>query len=498
MEIKEILEKLPPAPAGVVKWIHKRVIEGSYIIYNKKDDKAVCTRCGHTFRASRFDMKHNEEGECPNCKSKAVYKASGIGRKNLTEYFRVLVLTHRGKTVYGTLIEVIAEFKEMGKPQLSKWLSAVYVFNKDEQSYYKHVPEGFWQPEHWEKRKDVKLPRPLQPYCFFAAPKFERTEIYMENLENVFMHSSLKYGWQPDLFERWEFAPYDYISYISLHLKYQSIELLIKGGFESLALQKVSGRRGSSCINWRGKSLEKILRLPRRHIRRLRGHNPDFCALKVFQGLNEKEKSLPWSVIDRAASVRSTNCYFDAIENYTDVIKWAKWADKEDVYQGDWMDYIRDCKKLGMDIRKKTVLFPDDFDTIHRELSTKVKEEENREKNKKMEVVARNYMIDLKDESFILAIAKSQTELNMESAALCHCVRTYGDQVAAGRTIIYFIRKKSDPDKPYYTLEIHPDGTFIQCRGERNCIMTKEVEDFKDRVVAEFNRMLKKRERSAA
>ena len=57
------------------------------------------------------------------------YKASGIGRKNLTEYFRVLIFTHRGNTVYGTLTEVTAEFKEMGKPQLSKWLSAVYVLS---------------------------------------------------------------------------------------------------------------------------------------------------------------------------------------------------------------------------------------------------------------------------------------------------------------------------------------------------------------------------------
>lgn len=36
MNIEEILEKLPPAPPGVVRWIRKSVIEGSYIIYNKK------------------------------------------------------------------------------------------------------------------------------------------------------------------------------------------------------------------------------------------------------------------------------------------------------------------------------------------------------------------------------------------------------------------------------------------------------------------------------
>lgn len=60
------------------------------------------------------------------------------------------------------------------------------------------------------------------------------------------------------------------------------------------------------------------------------------------------------------------------------------------------------------------------------------------------------------------------------------------------------IRREEKPDEPYYTLEIKPEGKFIQCRGEHNCNMTPEVEAFKDMVVAEFNRRLKRKERKAA
>ena len=95
--------------------------------------------------------------------------------------------------------------------------------------------------------------------------------------------------------------------------------------------------------------------------------------------------------------------------------------------------------------------------------------------------------MDISSDLFILKIAQSQKELNCESSALNHCVRTYGDKVSRGETVIYFIRRKDEPDKPFYTLEIKPDGTFVQCRGEYNCSMTEEVKDFTEKVVKEFN-----------
>ena len=77
MNTEELKKMLPLAPAGVIRWIHKDVINKTYIIYDKNKDEAVCTRCGHRFRASRFEMKHNDKGSCPRCKSEGIYKSSG-------------------------------------------------------------------------------------------------------------------------------------------------------------------------------------------------------------------------------------------------------------------------------------------------------------------------------------------------------------------------------------------------------------------------------------
>ena len=61
MDMQEMEKILPPAPPGIEKWIRKEVIKNSYIIYSREKNEAVCTRCGHRFRADRFNMKHNEK-----------------------------------------------------------------------------------------------------------------------------------------------------------------------------------------------------------------------------------------------------------------------------------------------------------------------------------------------------------------------------------------------------------------------------------------------------
>lgn len=496
MEIEEILKKLSPTPAGVTDWIIKEAVENTYIIYNRKTDEAVCTRCGHKFKASRFKMVHNDTGICPGCKSEATYKASGRGRDNLTEYFRVMLFTHRGNTVYGTLTEIVAKFTNVGKPNLKKWISEVYVFNEKEQIRYKHYSEWTFGTVRWKEIKSIKLPQPSATVCYNSEPRFSRTILYEKNLEKVFLNSCLKYQWDPEYFKEYECDAYDMVKYISFSLKYQSIELLRKAGFKMLVCEKTIESPGSGCVNWRGKSLSKILRMSKGDVRKLQGHDPGFVLLSFYQGLSEKERRLPLEVIKKLSDIQE---YRKAeIEEHISLVKWATWASEEQAEAHDWLDYIRDCKLLGLDIRKKSVLLPKNFINVHQELARKVKVNEDEFKRKAMQKYAEQYALNISDEMYILKIACSQTDLNNESSELGHCVRTYGDKVSEGRTLIYFIRKKDEPDKPFYTLEIKPDGKFVQCRGKSNCSMTDEVKAFTEMVIMEFKKMIKKKARDAA
>lgn len=72
---------------------------------------------------------------------------------------------------------------------------------------------------------------------------------------------------------------------------------------------------------------------------------------------------------------------------------------------------------------------------------------------------------------------KQLSDIAYEGKVLSHCVGGYAERHAKGALSIMFIRKKSEPDKPYYTMEVSADGKIVQVRGKRNIAPNKEVED---------------------
>ena len=115
---------------------------------------AVCTRCGRTnFNGRLFTGRHGERIRCPECEAEVELLSEGRGRAGRSDFFRLLTWSRKGKTVYGRLYEIEASFEKPGPPALKKWLSALYIVNAKERSYYKHKPECFYGPECWEKYK---------------------------------------------------------------------------------------------------------------------------------------------------------------------------------------------------------------------------------------------------------------------------------------------------------------------------------------------------------
>ena len=77
----------------------------------------------------------------------------------------------------------------------------------------------------------------------------------------------------------------------------------------------------------------------------------------------------------------------------------------------------------------------------------------------------------------MIVLPKNAEEIRREGRTLNHCVGNYVERVAKGETLILFVRKESDPETPYFTLE-YRNNHVVQCRGKFNCAMPKEVESF--------------------
>lgn len=99
----------------------------------------------------------------------------------------------------------------------------------------------------------------------------------------------------------------------------------------------------------------------------------------------------------------------------------------------------------------------------------------------------------IKGKGLVLVVPKNAQEIRAEGEALHHCVGSYVKDVAKGLTSIYFVRKASEPGIPYYTME-YKNGKVMQCRGNRNCGMTPEVQAFTQVFEQKMEEYMKKHE----
>ena len=154
----------------------------------------------------------------------------------------------------------------------------------------------------------------------------------------------------------------------------------------------------------------------------------------------------------------------------------------------DWDDYIGWSRDLGYNLKDEYVLMPPDFRKAHDRLMEEEKRKRDERLRKEQERINRQIdriLLELKDtdqlqmrsKKLMIVVPSSAEDLRREGQVLHHCVGTYAERVAEGKTRILFVRKTDHPDEPYFTMEWR-DEKVIQCRGMRNCDMTPEVKAF--------------------
>ena len=155
--------------------------------------------------------------------------------------------------------------------------------------------------------------------------------------------------------------------------------------------------------------------------------------------------------------------------------------EKDELYT--YLDYLQECKKLGYDMKNKKILFPENLQAAHEATSEKIQiQTDAKKKEDFIKSVKKLYdRPEYREDTLLIRSAKDPEELAKESAALHHCVRTYVDKVARGSCVILFIRRTSEPDKPYFTLELSPEGKIVQCRGDHNRDYPQDVKEFLER-----------------
>lgn len=475
----------PPKDLGA--YIIRSVADHTYLIIDRKADRCRCTRCGAESKISEmYDekaMKHNVKYYCYDCCKDAIVKESRYGRKNITEYGRILWFRKHGRVTFAELDEYRIDYTGW-EPKVSFWPSAQYRFTKESQEYYKHTPEGYWSPDRWERRKNVKLPYATGGmWNYYCVPRYQKTVTHPSFLREK--GSDLKYA-NLDMLRLGFNAPdnpYALIRYIYNFLKYPSIEILEKAGFEYIAGQRANEEK-SRAVNWRAKDLRKILGLKPKEIKEFRdlGRYARLYELEKYKDIKKMGYKVSFNQIGMLPGYNLSE-RLSLIEQHVKLEKALDYLETQGRDCGIYLDYIRECSKLGYDMKNKKVLFPENLQAAHEETSEKIRiQADSKKKVAFKESTDKIYgRPEYREEKLLIRAAQSPEELAKESAALSHCVRIYVDRVVRGECAILFIRKTTSPDKPYFTLELSPEGKIVQCRGNHNCAYPEDVKEFLER-----------------
>ena len=161
-----------------------------------------------------------------------------------------------------------------------------------------------------------------------------------------------------------------------------------------------------------------------------------------------------------------------------------------------YRDYYSMRSRLSEEARKNFPVNPENTLKYHDRITLVFNREsiqrKEQELNKKQEMYTNNVYknaikYEFADKYYSIIACKKLAELYVEGSTLNHCVGSYTDSVSQGREYILFLRKNSELDMPYFTIDVTPDNKVRQIHGKNNCNINSEIEPFIKEWAKKFN-----------
>lgn len=503
------MEKFGELPDDYRTFIEEKVFKDeNYIFYDTKKKRAFCTSCKKTFILkdkhlrhetigiwnNRDDVRHNSAVCCPYCNKFLLAKSEGISRQSLVSVgWSVLVQAHNEEVLtryfchtkdfridfHNPKITTHEGYRTVHRAEkVTDYMWAKYKTTGDMRWCYYRDRGSSWYPpaETVVPRSVVMYNANLQETVAGTCMKYSVPDIFIENIANDECYFN---------------SPWLIDNFFNSYRKYPFIEQLLKVGFYRMTRDFLENRQSAHVnLNEGQNSILGTLGINKNQYNMLRKvGDPRLKDLEILR----YKPDLKWNDFKELRWIQDVG-YVDSYKNYIDLMRYTtlhkllRYIREQKIeHTHDYFDYTGWLEKMGYDMRNEFNLFPKSFKRAHDEMSKqymKFKDKQAREdvrrfncllrklKKETAEVEAMNLDID----GLFIRLPNKLEELKEEGELLHHCVGTYMEKVEKGETMIFFIRQKAEPEKPYYTLEWH--GRIVQCRGFRNCEMTPEVKAF--------------------
>ncbi len=450
------------------------VLYVSKIVKGKR--RAVCRHCGRSFQVER-EVKPGGSGVCPRCGCRVNYRA---------DWVRAAV-THKAKICIACKVE---------GQLLLRWVDIIRTIYPDQKKPEYRFADYFRTLFLVEKGKPTEYAYAWcqAPYCGFdwsrlrnGSECYSESYVYTPNLREVFgqeyYHVDLQAGLErlgrPISFRRL----LDNLKHIP------QAEYLMKAGLPVLAAGNLPDTKARTLTELTGldKQFLPALRECQASLQEARTvagqKNPRPEDLRQLCALRLDRESL--GLLGELANYSPLGRVLGYVLAQRELFPGQAKRRKLPYFLRLYRDYLRMAEDLQSDMAQRVILEPRDLKERHDLLAARVNEVQSQRENARMQKIidgglywwAREYA----NEDFCVVYPQKRSDFITEGQRLNHCVggAGYYERHLEGKRMVFFIRRASEPDKPYFTAEIDMSaGRVLQLYGFGDCSAPREVRAF--------------------
>ena len=444
----------------------------SFISYNEMKQFSLyngyCTECGSKFRFRTSGRLVQKTQECPTCKKQ--HKLYYEGSHYVVESLYVDV-TEKEDIVFRLYKDDFTAGKSTDQPKRTE----------TECVYLRSSPENISWDRLYEYNGSLRYKKSTE--LSHSAVNKDRV-FFSEKAAEVLKYSGAnEYA---DKLGRDTVTVSSFIEYIAGWQKHPFVERVLKLGWADLMNDIVSeailGRELD--YNENGKGIHDVLMLNRP----LAKYFSDPYHSQTKRCLDELRtfyKIDPKVDPDDVAWCNTEKLYVSTIEEIINILgigvhQVCEYLERVRISQcfspyyalTEWRDYLKACQTIEADLSDKTVRYPSSLKREHDRAVAKQKIILDAKKEAEFQNTCREYedRYKFENDDYMIIAPSSMQDLFEEGRKLNHCVGSYADRIIEGRSCICFIRRKTDPLAPFFTMEIYSDQERVsQIHGLSNC-----------------------------
>lgn len=477
---KKNMAAVPELPADFQKVVKEKLMgDAGFLIYDRRKNYVKCTQCEEEYELKELEIQNNmkaihmqkEEMCCIRCKK--WMQQITVGRSRNGKVFRRGIEIMQKFKDNGVVVREFGAYREFDKENKMKMNTTLvelhrFIFTEKEKRQYearcteeqweditgksmkKYAPNtGIWYKNNILKvLREVDIARDSAPLIAAVIKK----EQYRRGMESILNNLQQR----------------------------PCIEQINKAGLSVLAECMIEDKYLPFKIDETATTPSKILAITKNEVKYLRTAENvvnKLQALQFFHKYPEKNVTIGPDFEELAVFYKKHPGYtLDEVMKFKEVnpITVCRYIKKQKISLRDFLDNLEILEKLNIRKNRKT-MYPANFRVEHQRLieedaMNEIKTSKNVEKKvtkqyKRWIKLAKD--IEKSDGEYEIVFPPTGKDIKTEGRVLHHCVGGYVDKVAAGKTMIFYVRKVDEPDIRLYTAE-YLNGKLEQIRASCN------------------------------